>query len=108
MNPLNYNYDYSFSQTPQKPNCWKERLAWILRRIADRLDRRDSFALKFESDPELPIHYRNRCIERGMEVALSLMAESVAYESMDHHLQSKYPELWQGPATNSEESRSVR
>jgi len=39
-----------------------------------------------------------------MEVALALMAESVRYKSMDHHLQAKYPELWQGPVKNSEKS----
>ena len=104
MNPLNYNYDYSFRQAPQKTNCWKERLAWMLRRIADRLDRKDSFAFKFNSNPQLTLHYRNRCIERGMEVALALMAESVRYESIDHHLQEKYPELWQGPEKNRAKS----
>lgn len=102
IKPLNYRYDYSFRQSPENPQCWKQRLAWFLRNLANRLDRRDCFALRFQSDPPLPKSYRNSCIERGMKLSFELMAESVQYESMNERLREEMPHLWDMTATNSE------
>lgn len=102
MSQLNYNYDYSFRQSPENPECWRERLAWFFRRLAGRLDGRDSFALRFASDPVISKQYRNVCIERGMEVSFELMIESVRYGSLDRRLQEEMPHLWGKAETNSE------
>lgn len=104
MNSLNFRYAFAFRQSPENPKCWRERFAWLLRRLADRLDRRESLALKFVSEPEVSRDYRNACVEQGMRVALDLMIESVKYQSMDQKLEAEFPHLWQETEKNSSKS----
>jgi len=104
MSALNFRYVFAFRQSPGDRKCWREKIAWLLRKLADRLDRRESFALKFESDPHVPLDYRNSCVEQGMQLAFELMTESVKYKSMDQHLEAEFPHLWQAPEKNSSKS----
>ena len=104
MSPLNFRYAFSFRQSPEDPKSWRERFAWLLRKLADRIDRKESLALKFVSEPELARDYRNACVEQGMRVALDLMIESVKYESMDRELEAVFPHLWKESETNSSKS----
>ena len=99
---LNYKYDYAFRQSPENRKCWKERLAWVFRHLANMLDGRETFALRFHSDPVISKKYRNECVERGMSLSFDLMLESVKYESMSQRLQEEMPHLWLPDEINSE------
>lgn len=101
MKHLNYQYDYAMRQSAEPGADWKERLAWRLRRMADRLDRKESFALRFQSDPVLSKEERNGALERGLELGFELMKESVIYRSMDDHLKKELPHLWGDKKTNA-------
>src|SRR5690554_8073942 len=67
MDSLNYKYVFAFRQSPENNQCWRQRIAWFFRRLADRIDRRESYALRFVSDPVVSQNYRNRCVERSEE-----------------------------------------
>lgn len=75
---------------------WRVRLAWLVRRLADRLDGRESLAMDVASLPALPKAERNAAMNRGLDYAETLFAAMVADEAMTVALHDYRPDLCQG------------
>lgn len=62
---------------------WRQRLAWLLRRAAQRVDGLGEFVLAIDSTPRLSAEQLAVCIERGfkaMEQAVELEVRAEAHE----------------------------
>lgn len=73
---------------------WRDRLGNFLRRIADRVDGRDSLALEMASVPPVPRMRRRECVHIGLQAMSTAFKEVVREESCELILHEAHPELF--------------
>lgn len=79
----------------------RSRLAWWLRRQADRLDAGRSVRLHHQTTPTLPPEEVAICITRGLEHANRLLGEFAHKAACEQSMQRTMPELFARQAEDS-------
>lgn len=97
-----WRYDLTAqSQLPARPTR-AQRLAWALRRWADRVDGGTSLRLTWHSRPKLTRAVVLQCLDAGLDNTSQLMASELQHIPEEHTLRREYPELY----AHAETSRS--
>lgn len=74
---------------------WRRRIAAFLRRQADRLDGRSSYAVMLETDPPIDAGDASRAIDAGFDFAEQHVRELLRAAATEAVMQQTSPELFE-------------
>ena len=83
----------TYLRGPEAPRTWRDRLARWLRRRADGLDRRHSYAVEVYATGGLTAGDLNAAVVRGMAHAHDLLTEECRCRALDAALLQSRPYL---------------
>lgn len=81
-----------------RPRTWREHLAQLARKVADRLDGRQSLALEMASSPAVPPAIQDRCVVLGVDLMFRLLSDSARAEAQEQMLRHSRPHLYERDA----------
>ena len=77
-----------------RPAGWRRRLGWLLRRVADRIDGRRSWAVALRTDPPLPPDAVCDCFKQGV-LAIERAAVSELRAEVQERIMRRYtPQMY--------------
>jgi len=78
----------------ERAATWKQRVAAKLRDLADRVDGRESLALRMESNPPLPESVKAECVHAGLLHLAQCVEASLIAEVNERRMQRALPHLY--------------
>lgn len=94
---LKQPYDWSFQvYTRKQPGKgWRQRLAFALRRLAQRIDGLAEFVLVIDTSPRLATDQLAMCIERGFKAMEEAVVQEVRSEAIELAMRRYAPHLYE-------------
>lgn len=82
---------YANTYDPRKPG-WRQRVAWWLRGLADRLTGETSWSVHFIAHPGLPQEDQDKCVALGLDHAHRLALEITRANLSDVAARERFPD----------------
>lgn len=76
------------------PRTWRQRMATRLRRWADRLDGRASYAVHLDCDPDMSPAEAHQAVQAGFEFAGGHIRNLTRSSAMEELMRVAHPELY--------------
>lgn len=92
---LRYQHSLHARDTAPGNADWRDRLAWLFRRWADRLDNGQSIRVEVDTQPWIGTHEAAKCIERGMELSGRLIGEAAKAKAVEELMHTHCAQLYE-------------
>ncbi|AJY53273.1 hypothetical protein [Halomonas sp. KO116] len=83
----------------------RSTMAWLLRRMADRIDGGKSIRYDYDTSPHIGDHQAAECIERGFQHANCLLAEMAHLQACEDALMKQHKALFADHASGAGASK---
>lgn len=89
-----YRLQVNRHQLPGHTPTWRERLATVLRRLAQRIDGQVSLAVHVSTTPPISTEQRVQCWQQAAQAWDRALRDTVHAEACEQELRRTLPHLW--------------
>lgn len=93
---VEWRHKIHVSSNAEQGSSLRSMSAWVLRHLADRLDKGQSIRVEYSTKPAVDPRMAADCIERGFSHANRLLAEMAHQQACEEALREHHGELFEG------------